>query len=234
MRNPIIPLHPHRHVRRMGFTLIEMLIVIVVVAALAALIFTLSRNARLAAAKVGSVNQMRSIGIAVRSWSDDKGLTEPMFYSNGTGDFPHEGQSNGKAVTPGNPARALFNHMERESSYIDDPAVFFSPLVETAVPAPDKYRPDQANETNIWGTFAWLHPFVPVERRNGFQKAALGTGHSPGKVRPAIEGRFMMSESYAFRKPKFDKEIFHALMIDGSVQHAGDSADVWKLWKEGP
>jgi type II secretory pathway pseudopilin PulG len=227
-------LHHHRPVRASrsaAFTLVELLVVITIVIALAALVFTLTNRARLAAAKATGINQMRSIGVAASSWASDNGRTEPFFFTNGTGDFPHESGGGGSKFTPGNPAKALYNVHDPDSGYLQNPGDFFSPLVKATPPSREDYDPRNASEKQIWGTYAWVHPYMTAATRGSRYPEISAT--FPAKVNRAAEGRYMMSESYAFSEPKFKKQIFHALMIDGSIEAIAESAEGYNKWKSG-
>jgi prepilin-type N-terminal cleavage/methylation domain-containing protein len=58
---------PHRH----GFTLVELLVVIVVVASLAAATMAALANVRAKAVEANDLARMRGLGIAIHSWSGD-------------------------------------------------------------------------------------------------------------------------------------------------------------------
>lgn len=73
-----------------GFTLVELLVVIVIVVSLASLVFILMQKANLSAAKARGIGQMRNIGVAAASWAADNGRLEPFYYANGSGDYPQE------------------------------------------------------------------------------------------------------------------------------------------------
>lgn len=216
---------------RQGFTLTELLVVIFIIAILATIGFMAMSRVKTSAAKVGSISKMRDIGAAVAIWTLDSPTREPFFLTNGTGDHPNE-TGNGVLTRPGNPGIALFNVDEPESGWITDPSAFFSPLVKSDVPSIADYKPKNAGGNTIWGTFAWYHPFVEVANRTGWQ-TKLHPADNPGTVAPSLSGRFLMTESYNQRAPKYDKQYFHALMIDGSVVYVGDSATKLSAWKKG-
>lgn len=214
---------------RPAFTLVELLVVVIVVITLAALLFTLNSRMRLAAARSGSITQMRSIGVAATSWASDNGRTEPFYFSNGTGDYPHEAGGGSSKFTPGNPAKALYHRDDPDSGYLQQPADFFSPLVKAEVPSRGVYDPSQASSKTIWGTYAWFHPYMTAASRGSRYPEVSGT--FPDRVHRGAEGRYLMSESYAYSQPRFEKQIYHALMIDGSVESIAESEEGFNLWK---
>lgn len=211
--------------------MIELLVVIVIVATLAVLIFTLSGRARMSAARVAAVNQMRGIGMAAASWASDRGRIEPFYFANGTGDFPHESAAGGSKFTPGNPAKALWNKEDPDSGYVRSPDEFFSPLTRSTPPSRHDYDPAAASTNRIWGTYGWFHPYITAASRGSRYPEISGT--FPDKVNRTVEGRYMMSESYAFSEPRFGKKIYHALLTDGSVQAVAESEEDYNRWKAG-
>ena len=205
-----------------GFTLVEMLVVIAIVAVLAVLSLTLLNRARFSAAKANSLNQMRNIHVAIYTYMAEKSWTEPFHVATSLADFPNE-SSVGSITTDryivGNHARALYNYDEPENGYLKNPADFFSPLVKNTAPAIGKYDPNNASSSNIWGTYAWFHPWK-LNARNG-----LST------VNPKIDGKFLMATWYdPTQGPKFEARIYHALMLDGSVITAAENQKAFNAW----
>lgn len=209
-----------RHYRSAGFTLVEMLVVILIIAVLAAFSFTALTRMRYSAAKATSINQMRNIHVAIHAYMADKSWSEPFHAATSTADFPHEnslGTNPGKYVV-GNPARALYNHSSPDTGYLQNPSEFFSPLVKNKVPAFGEYNPSVANSSRIWGTYAWFHPWSLNVR-------------GLSKVNPKIDGRFLMATWYEPTEgQRFKEKIYHALMIDGSVITAGQSQEAFDVW----
>ena len=224
--------------RQPGFTLVELLVVVTIIIVLAALSFMLSSRSKWSAAKVAAINQMRNIGVAATSWGADQGVFEPFYFANGTGTYPSESGGGSSVFAPGNPAMALYNKDSPSSGYITDRSIFFSPLVKYKVPPLATYNPSKASATAIWGTYAWVHPFVESSKRTGRQLSAISNNQGQeveSPINPGIEGRFVMSESYddANFPPKFGKKIYNALMIDGSVQYVADSPEGLSKWRKG-
>lgn len=112
---------PKKQTQSRGFTLVELLVVIVMIVSLAALVFLGTRRAMKGAHMSRNVGQMREIGAAVAMWAAEHNYGEPMYFANGSGDYGHEGALSGKnpLLSPGNPAKLLYNR--------DDPGVPICP-----------------------------------------------------------------------------------------------------------
>ncbi len=72
---------------RRGFTLIELLVVIAIIAILAAILFPVFAQAKLAAKKTTTISNMRSIGLAVTMYAGDNDDVFPRTMDTSTG-FP--------------------------------------------------------------------------------------------------------------------------------------------------
>lgn len=212
---------------RTGLTLVELLVGIVIVAAMTGLSVTMVTRGKVTAAQAASVNRMRGMNVAIHMYMADKSLKEPFFATDGIATFPEESSTaSGRYAAP-NPAAVLYNVEAPHSGYIQDPSSFFSPLVRAALPSRASFNPDKAKGDNIWGTYAWFHPFVAV--KNGRHLTA--TNHS-GPVNPEIDGKFLMTEWYTGSAgPAYQKQIHHALMLDGSVLHVADSQEEFDKWR---
>ena len=232
--------------RRAGFTLTELLVVVLIIIILATLSVTVTGRIKLSAAKTRGMGQMRNIGVAAMSYSADKGFTEP-FYASTNADYWNEaGPGSKPALQPGNPARALYNFDDPASGYIQDPADFFSPLCKIEPPkTKGTYNPNNASSTNPWGTYAWFYPFVTSEfvnegKATGPVVGLTGLRWTGEPANLAIQGRYMMSEGYpstygpmpGTAALRFGKKYYHALMNDGSVQYVGEEAAYLK-WRRG-
>lgn len=79
LRNLYRP-HYHRMARRKAFTLIELLVVIAIIAILAAILFPVLAQARIAGKKAVSLSNMRQVGLAMRMYMDDNNQMTPTLY----------------------------------------------------------------------------------------------------------------------------------------------------------
>lgn len=70
--------------RRQAFTLIELLVVIAIIAVLAAVLFPVFAQARVAAKKTGNVSNLRQLGMAVMMYTTDNDGGYPMMSSPST------------------------------------------------------------------------------------------------------------------------------------------------------
>jgi prepilin-type N-terminal cleavage/methylation domain-containing protein len=224
--------HPRSlgHFRKRGFTLTEFLISVVIILVLAMLTFVATQRMKFSAARTVTISQMRNIGLAASAWASDNNRREPFYYSNGTGDHPHEFSGRGKINVPGNPAKALYNSADPDAGYLRNPSDFFSPLVMEKTPERKGYDPAKASSTKIWGTYTWYFPFVSSSDAARYPDIGSVT---PSKVNPRVTERFMMSESYTFSTPRFGKHIYHALMVDNSVRLVAESEAAFAKWKLG-
>jgi prepilin-type N-terminal cleavage/methylation domain-containing protein len=214
---------------RAGFSLTELLVVIVIIVTLAALSFVGVNRGRLAAAKANTASQMRQVGIAVTLWAGEKNNGEPFYSANGTGTYSHERIPGAiPLLAPGNPAMALFNKDDPSSGYMTDYTQFFSPLIKRAAPNLKSYDPAKADATNPWGTYAWFHPMVPLSQRTERQKNAMMNSNI-STVGSAAMGRLLMATDYTNSPPKWG-EIYFALMIDGSVREVAQNKTGWDKW----
>jgi type II secretory pathway pseudopilin PulG len=212
-----------------GFSLTELLVVIVIIITLAALSVIGLNRARLAAAKANTTSQMHQVGIAVTLWAGEKNNGEPFYVANGSATYNHERfPGTNPLLAPGNPAIALFNKEDPGSGYITDHNQFFSPLNKTSAPDLKSYEPEKADLTKFWGTYAWFYPMVPLTQRTERQKSAM-MNSNVGTVGPSAAGKLLMASDYTNSLPKWD-EIYFALMVDGSVSQVAQNKAGWDKW----
>ena len=212
-----------------GFSLTELLVVIVIIITLAALSMIGLNRARLAAAKANTTSQMHQVGIAVTLWAGEKNNGEPFYAANGSATYSHERiPGTNPLLAPGNPAVALFNKEDPGSGYITDYTQFFSPLIKAPAPELKSYEPDKADPIKPWGTYAWFYPMVPLTQRTERQKSAM-MNSNVGAVGPSAMGKLLMATDYTNSRPKWD-EIYFALMIDGSVSLVAQNKAGWDKW----
>ena len=173
--------------------------------------------------------------MAVATYTADNAMMDAFYVSSPVADYWSE-TGNGSKYNPGNPAIALYNAESPESGIIQDPSVFFSPLVD--YPAPDRqtYNPRNASSSSAWGTYAWFYPYVGDSSKFVGPQRAYARPVTTESVTPKIEGKYMMSESYpsvSTSGPKFGKKIYHALLNDGSVQYVAESLAAYERWRRG-
>jgi prepilin-type N-terminal cleavage/methylation domain-containing protein len=225
--------HSSRPHWRTGFTLVELLVVIALVAGLVALALIGTRKAMAAAAKSRSMGQMRQIAAAAAMWASEKNNGEPMYFANGTGDFGHEGKLPGKnpELSPGNPAKLLYVKDDPSSSYLSDFSVFFTPLCNFEKPSVKQYNPASASGTVPWGNFVWLYP--STSSLTPRQSSSMG-GFSNKTIGREAYDKVILGNDYqfAFSKPRYGTH-YHALFRDGSVKYIGDSPSMWTDWYTG-
>ena len=70
---------PRIGTRTKGFTLVELLVVIVIIAALAAMIFALTKGALAKSRLAGSVNKVRDLGVRIQAYTQDNAGQLPVW-----------------------------------------------------------------------------------------------------------------------------------------------------------
>lgn len=199
-----------------GFTLFELLIVIAIVIMLATLSMVAVNRMRFGAAKATTMNQMRQIAVAVTSWATENNNGEPFYVANGTGDYCDESNPGpNSSLSPGNPAKLLYNTKDPGTGYCADYQLFFSPLVKIVPPVRDKYKPETAAPGVPWGAYVWYFPFSTNMTQR--QRNASGQWLDPARVAPNLQGKLMMMTDYSRGDAKWEK-YYIAVMVDGSVR----------------
>lgn len=70
---------PRIGTRTKGFTLVELLVVIAIIAALAGMVFALTKGALAKSRLAGSVNKVRDLGVRIRAFTDDNAGQLPVW-----------------------------------------------------------------------------------------------------------------------------------------------------------
>jgi type II secretory pathway pseudopilin PulG len=205
-----------RQSRKHGFSLMEVLITIAIIIVLGALSMIGVQRMRFSAAQASAINQMRQIGTAAISWGAERNNAEPFYVSNGTGDYCDESNSGpNPALSPGNPAKLLYNTADPDQGYVTDHQLFFSGLVKITAPQRRLYKPAEAAPGKQWGSYVWYYPFT----RTKTPKQSSASGQNLGSVRvsPQLENKLVMMTDYSRGKPVWDK-VYLALLVDGTVR----------------
>jgi prepilin-type N-terminal cleavage/methylation domain-containing protein len=216
---------------RSGFTLVELMIVIVIIAVLSVLVFLGARRGMMAANQSRTTSQMREIGAAVGLWASENNNNEPMYFRDGTGDSSSEATpalvTAHRIYCGGNPAVLLFDKTNPSQGYIQDPSVFFAASQTWKAPAAKDYDPTTASSTKLWGSFMWVYPSVPADERTERQKTIMRSSSYTTVSRQAYDNLLMFND-YSFAKRKYpqDKSYF-ALFRDSSVRKVATNGDIW-------
>jgi prepilin-type N-terminal cleavage/methylation domain-containing protein len=214
-----------------GFTLVELLIVITIIAVLAALIFVGAQRGIAAANRSKTVSQMREIGLAVAAWAAEVNNNEPMYFRDGSGDSSSESTPalgiEGRSVCAGNPAILLYNRASPQNSYLQKPSSFFAATQKWNVPLDRDYDPSTTSTTRLWGTFMWVYPSVPADDRTERQKTIMRSSNFTAVSQYAYNNLLMFNDySNAKQKDVKDRSYF-ALFRDSSVRNVASHSDIW-------
>jgi prepilin-type N-terminal cleavage/methylation domain-containing protein len=222
---------------RSGFTLVELLIVIAIIAVLSLLVFLGARRGLMAANQSRTASQMREIGVAVAAWASENNNNEPMYFRDGTGDSSSEAtpapQGIYRNICAGNPAILLYNKANPQQGYIQDHTVFFAATQIWKAPSANDYDPSKASSTNLWGTFMWVYPSVPADERSERQKTVMRSSNYVTVSRQAYDNALMFNDySFAARKYPQDKSYF-VLFRDSTVRKVATNGDIWGWFRGG-
>ncbi len=106
-----MPLNPNRTCRhRRGITLVELLVVIAIVGLLAALILPAVQAARESSRRVGCLNNLKQIGLALNNYVASHGAFPPAYVSNVSDLFIEQGPGWGWGAM-------ILGHLEQDSLY---------------------------------------------------------------------------------------------------------------------
>lgn len=157
---------PVMRVRR-GFTLIELLVVIAIIAILAAILFPVFAKAREAARKTSCASNLRQVGLAILSYTQDYDET-----------YPYDPYAYGRGIGyGGNQFANDTAWVYRVLPYIKNQAVFQCPSAtpNTGTPQP---------KTNLIGY--WVNGALFAT--NGNQPASLAALPAPADIPMAFDG----------------------------------------------
>jgi len=121
-----------KHFKR-GFTLIELLVVIAIIAILAAILFPVFAQAKLAAKKAVDLSNMKQMGLAVVMYEQDNDDTPPQ------ANWEFKGTALGNPINPSGKYQVHFTYLLQP--YIKNYAIFIAPADSTpdqpAAPCPN-------------------------------------------------------------------------------------------------
>jgi len=214
-----------------GFTLMELLVVITIIIVLALVGMGLVSNSKKGANKAKATSQMRDLGVSVALWAAEKNNNEPMYFRDGSGDSSSEATPplTNTGLCAGNPAMLLYDKNNPEQGYVQNHAVFFSPIHKYTVPAREKYDPSKASPSSLWGTYMWVFPSVPDGDRTPRQVAAMRNS-SFAAVGQGAYNQVLMFDDYSVAKALYPKTYF-ALFRDGAVRQVAPNGDIWGWFK---
>jgi prepilin-type N-terminal cleavage/methylation domain-containing protein len=234
-------LHKSTHFRP-GFTLVELLIVIAIIAVLSLLVFLGARRGLMAANQSRTISQMREIGVAVAAWASENNNNEPMYFFEGRGDESHEKNApTGNApadvakrkLCGGNPATLLYNRTDPSLGYIQDHTVFFAANQIWKAPSATDYVPASASTSRLWGTYVWVYPSVPADERSERQKSIMSSTITT--VSREAYDNLLMFNDYNRAKNKYDLQdkSYFALFRDSTVRKVAKNGDIWGWYATG-
>jgi len=128
-----------------AFTLIELLVVIAIIAILAAILFPVFAQAKLAAKKTAGLNQTKQIGLGINLYLNDSDDTLPGYRFNSTTDAINPTYLKYKAA--GDPKAAKF---EAEGANTIK-AIFFNQLIDPYVKNDDLWK--APTNSNAWANY---------------------------------------------------------------------------------
>lgn len=221
---------PEPHDRH-GFTLVELLVVITIIIVLALVGLSAVSNSKKGANKARAITQMRDLGVGIALWAAEKNNNEPMYFRDGSGDSSSEATPplTNTGLCAGNPAMLLYDRTNPDQAYVQNHAVFFSPIHKYTVPAREKYDPSKASASSLWGTYMWVYPSVPDAERSPRQVAAMRNS-SFTAVGQAAYNNVLMFDDYSVAKALYPR-TYYALFRDGAVRQVASNGDIWGWFK---
>lgn len=232
-----------QHARR-GFTLVELLVVIGIIAILVTILVPSLIHARTMARVLSCQKNLKDCAAAIGQYMHaNEG--NPWLFANGTCDLPNESKAAIGGGGPGNPALALVEDRDGKSLGRLEAPVLFCPLSKK-LKAADHYKAVcEGVSDKFWGTYAWYW-----QKRVGSKDPEAAAGvrkfheNSIKNVNDASGSLLMMDTDMALGQVKFNNdttwasdaysfEHYNALMLDGSTSQVGTTADEAKAYKWG-
>jgi len=231
------------HPARKGFTLVELLVVISIIALLASLLMPALSEARGQAMVATCSNNLHTDGVAVLEYSAAYGLDRPFLFHDGTGQGCEEDEYSATnfgvppAVEPANPALALCHPYGDQAFewFLDDPRCLwcfanpykyeinyvYHPKLLQDDPMPRctrgvRYIPESGR---VWGTYRYAYKQVPFDQdpfHMILHKNTITTD-TPKRARNVVMHDWHTDDS------QFSH--YNMLQVDASVIYAGG---VWE------
>ncbi|MCP4375433.1 MAG: type II secretion system protein [bacterium] len=215
---------------RSGFTLVELLVVVAIIALLAAMLVPSLNHVMIFAREVQCRSNLHNIGNAVSLYMSNNRMTAPWVFDNGSGDYPQE--SGNGAGQPGCPTRALTadpNEANSKSGILPDGRLLFCPLAP--ITYEDNYeRTPPGDATTFWGTYDWQW-----RKRPGVVQIKFTNPASNDVVMLDSQPMYLQGDPYWGDKTiKYPGEHYNVLMVDNSVFLLTRDPDVRQEWLWGP
>ncbi len=222
--------------RRVGFTIIELLVVISIIILLIALLLPALRHARNQAQIASCMSRLGQLGAAVVSYQNDWTLNEPWTFANGSGDYPHESGGRGGYSEIGDGRQGLFQRtpalgLQVRTGYIPTGESFFCP--NNPIPWERWYDPIPASSfTKFHGTYAWHYRHVKRSRALDARGNGVLYDNPESENLVMIDANNTTWSTWTF---PYNLEHYNALMVAGDVQRVDWGLDFdiqqW-LWGE--
>ena len=151
---------------RRAFTLIELLVVIAIIAILAAILFPVFAQAKLAAKKTAGLSQAKQVGLALNMYAGDVDDVLPFYRATENGANTPINPTYLKLKAAGDPLAAKFESEGARSI----PAIFFNQLIEPYTKSADLFKaPGYSNGwANVQDKGTWDPGFYSYGGQNSY------------------------------------------------------------------